>query len=464
MESGDLSNRNQRREPKGVSGWGKVGIIAGGGMLLFIFTVAMYLNWTGILPAANRLNTVRAEYAKSGAPQSMADVEKIYNVPDEKNAALILDYLAAPQGMKTRIELPISGKKNRGQHTVSWKKFIGDVDRGASRPHFRPKRDFSNPYAILLPEFSLFKWSMVEAMRQAEACVDRGDLAEAERNVKRACILDRWASDQPFMIAVFIRISNAPENLRLVAKLTTFPSDRPEVSRMLTALAQTVGQGIALDDVAAIEAFSFSRLGQVANDPEAWGGSLGGGSSSSSPTVLEKLDQDLFNLALKSQMGRTAMTSSTTQIANDFFREWKRSKDIDGAFKASNVAMSGANPNHLTRTLGNILPMVTGGLGGSLDTKRTIYAQMITIAQWLRKGIPTGLDLSKLKATDLPNGLRYDVLNNPIMVVTSGGELRIYSYGPDGKDDMGGSKDMCLALTLPSLANGLDGGRKKVSL
>lgn len=447
-ESASMRSPKQPSGAKALSSWGKVGIIAGGGMALFLFSVAIYLVWTGILPAANRLTSVQTAYAASGAPQSIADVEKIYNVPDEKNAALILDYLAAPHGTKTRIEFPLAGKKGGERYSVSWKKFIADVDRAASRPHFRPKRNFSNPYGILLPEFSLFRWSMVEAMRHAESCLDRGDLKEAEKFVERACLLDLWASDQPFLIAGYIRISNVPENLRLVGKLATFPSDRPEVSRMLTALVQTARRAFRIDDAAAIEAFSFSRLGEIANDPEAWGGSLVGGTSTSSTSAFEKVDQELFGLALKSPMGRAAMISSTTQIANDFFREWKRSKNIDGAFSASNAAMASVTPNHLTKIIGTVLPMVTAGFGGALESKPEIYAQMIEIAQWLRKGNLTGLDFSELKATDLPSALRYDVLNNPITVVKSGGELRIYSYGPDGKDDMGSAKDMGFSVQL----------------
>lgn len=436
---------------KGLSGWTKVGIIAGGGMVLFFFAVFMYLNSTGILPAANRLGRVRAEYAASGAPQTMGDVEKLYGVPKEDNAALILDYVAGTKGTKTRIEFPLAGKKGGERYTVSWKEFVNDVDRAASRPHFRPKREFDNPYSILLPEFSLFRGAMGEFLRQAEASVEKGDFTNAERHVVRACHIDRWSTDQPFLIAKIVRINGVADNLRLVGKLVSLPPGRPEPTRMIGHLKAAAERRLEVADVAAVETFALSRVGEILAEPgnsslyTPYAGTSGVGA-----TPLTALEDRAFEFAAKSSLGITAITSLSLEVAAKYHDTWKKSRDLDKAFDDGGKALLKHGDNRLVKAMGNILPMVTGsGVNDSIEVRPRIHAQILEIAQWVyNQRLNSKFDLATLSASGLPSALRYDVLGNPITVVKSGNELRIYSFGADRSDDGGGSKDTGFSILL----------------
>jgi len=451
MGFGEAEQDPPKRSMKGngLSGWGKVGIIAGGGMALFFFAVFMYLNSTGILPAANRLSSARSKYTASGAPQTIADIEKLYVVPDDLNAALILDYLSGTKGTRTRIEFPLAGKKGGERFTVSWKQFVADLDRAASRPNFRPKRDFSNPYSILLPEFSLFRGAMAECFRQAEACVEKGDFAGAEKFVLRAGLIDRWSSDQPFLIAKIVRINGVIDNRRLVGILASLPPGRSEVSRIIAHLKRFADRPVAIEDVAAIEAFSISRLGEIMKEPGN-DGLLTSYSSGSSATPTSWLDDQAFAIAGKSPLGEAAISALSTEVGAEFYKEWKKTRDLDKAFDAGGRVLTAFGDGRIVQTMANILPSVSGsGVTKSLNLRPKIQTQLLSIAEWLyaQKSRPS-FDVSKLTASDLPANLQFDVLNNPITVVRSGKELRIYSFGVDGTDDMGGSKDAALTIFL----------------
>lgn len=446
----------QSMKGTGLSGWGKVGLITGGGMALFFFATFMYMNSTGILPAANRLSSARAKYIASGAPQTIADVEKIYAVPDDLNAALILDYLSGTKGTRTRIEFPLAGKKGGERFSVSWKQFVADVDRAAGRPHFRPNRDFSNPYSILLPEFSFFRGAMSEFFRQAEASIEKGDFAEAEKHVARACLIDGWSTDQPCLIAKIVRINGVSDNLRFVGILASLPPGHQEVSKIIGRLKAAAQRPVQVADVAAMEAFSLSRVGEVLSEPgnsdmySMYSASSLSGGTGGSP--LAKLEDRAFEYAARSSFGNAAVSSHSLEVAFAYYDSWKRSKDLDKAFAEGSQALLKSGDTRLVKVMANILPMVTGsGVNDIIDVRPNIHAQILDIASWIyRQKSSERIKLDTLKAEDLPGPLRYDILGNPIVFVKSGNELRIYSYGVDKADDGGGSKDTGFSIRLGS--------------
>ncbi len=428
---------------KGLSGWTKVGIIAGGGMGLFLFGAAMYLNWTGILPAANRLSSVQAAYKASGAPKSIAEIQELYVVPDDQNAALILTYLADQSGLRTSIEFPLGGKTGTGRPTVSWKKFVSDIDQAANRLHFRPKRDFSNPYAILLPEFALMKWGGAECFRQAAAAVERNDFQEAERYVRRATLLDRWVTDQPFLIGKIVRPFGVPEFGRFIDKLLDQPP-RPEITRLLEMLKEITDRKMDIQPVAAIEAYSMSQIGGMMDDPAEWGVPFSTSPTSSSGSAMAAFEQKAFGFAMRSPMGKPALLSLGTEMGTAFYEEWKKSGDLDKAFDSPHKVLAMSGESQLVATMSRFLPMMTGsGVNENLSIRPKIWSQMLEIALWIdRRRSQTQFDLTRLKASDLPAPLQVDGKGNPIMIVPDGSKVRVYSFGADGNDDLGGAKDV----------------------
>lgn len=418
-------------------------------MALFVFASVMYLNASGVLPAASRLNAARSSYEASGAPKSVEEMETLYLISEDQNAASILSYLPGKDGARTRIEFPSLGKKSNERYSITWKQFAQDIDRAANRKHFRPKRDFTNPYGILLPEYMFFRGGMRECLSQAVGDLDLGDLSAAEQNVKRAVCLDQWSTDQPFLIGKLVRLQGSPQYFELVGKLVDSAPSQAAVLRMLKSLETAANRDLEMGDVGKVEAFATSRITEEPDYVEACGGSVIGGSKGSN-SLLKEAEAKLFGYVLKSSLGQAALVSRTYTLADDFYREFKSSQDLDKAFAAYDKSLKPGDGSRLTEFLAALLPMVSGSsMNDSILSRRAINAQLIAIARWvyLQKE-KSDISLTSLTAAQLPTSLQFDSLNNPIRILRSGNELRIYSFGTDGADDLGGSKDIGFSLQL----------------
>ncbi len=432
---------------KGFSFWGKVGLIAGAGLCLVAFGGVMYLNSTGILPAASRLEEARAAYESSGAPKSAAELEALLKVPDDKNAARILNYITGTEGMEQNLELPLTGKTGE-KYTISWTKFIADVDRAKSMPHFRPDRDYSNPFSIVFPEFTVFRGAIRELFSQAVQAVESRNFGQAESCLKRIAIIDRWFVDQPSLFAKLMGVQGSKYDMELVGRLVDIPPGQPAVAHVLNTLITKTERDLDLATVAKVEAFSLSRLENLCEELDSGLGFPGAGSTSTPTSPVSEIESRAFEYALKSSLGRKALATKGYDVAGDFYREWMRTKDLQKAFAACDDSFPATNQTPFSSYLGGVLPIL-GVANLSALNRFSISAHLYRTALWLykRKSDPK-FDLAKISSQDLPKELQIDPMNNPIRLTRSGNELRIYSFGVDGKDDGGFSKDTGFSVQL----------------
>lgn len=431
---------------KGFSFWGKVGLIAGAGLCLVAFGGVMYLNSTGILPAANRLNNARAAYESSGAPKSAAELEALFKVPDDKNASRIFAYLTNAEGMDQNLQFPRTGKKGE-KYTISWSKFIADVDRAKAMPHFRPKRDFTKPYSIIYPEFAILQGAISELFSQAAEAIESGNLAQAEICVKRIATLDGWFVDQPIRFGILLRLLGAQDDLKFVGNLVNAPAGKPEVVQILRKLISVAERKLDLASVAKAEAFSFTCLENLREELFSDLTSPGAGSSSTAPTSVSEIESRAFEYVLKSSLGRKALATKGFEVAADFYQEWARTTDLGKAYDACDHSISTSDQTPLSKFLGGVLPLFTSSRLSILEF--SITAHLYRTALWLYecKGDPN-FNLAKISAQDLPKELQVDPMNNPIRVKRRGNELMIYSFGVNGIDDGGSSKDTVFSVQL----------------
>lgn len=442
MTESGLSSET-RPKSKGLSFGGKVGVIAVSGFFLVAFGVVMYFNSTGILPAARRLGAARAAYESSGAPKSAAELEAMFQVPADKNAAVILHYISGDEGLNQSLELPLTGKTGE-KITVRWSKFIADVERAKSMPHFRPKRDFSNPHSILFPEFRPLRGATRELLAQAVRALENGDLANAEICVNRLGVIDGWLVDQPDLMAKIIRSPGTKFDMELVGALVRVPAGQPAVGRMLKTLNALAERSLELESVAKFKAFSLSRLEDFSKGLETY---ISPSAMSMSPSPVAEVETTAFKYMLKSSLGRAAIDSKGYDVGREFYQEWEQSKDIERTFNACSKAFPVSDRTPLSKWLGCLIPTFGGGEFSTLH-RCSIGSHLYRTARWIykHKG-DSRVNLASLTTRDLPKELQIDPLKNPIRVTRSGNELRIYSFGVDGTDNLGGAKD--IGFTVP---------------
>lgn len=435
--------------------WTKAALITGCGMMVVGFPVVMFLNSTGVIPAASTLEFEERNLIDSGAMVSPRDVERAYGVPENQNAATILSYLTGPEGRNTSIEFPLDPeRKPRARYSVSWERFLADIDRVSERPHFRPSRDFRDPYRISLTELEHFRNSFAELARQAMADLEERDFEGAEAHVRRLCTLDKWSTDQPFYSSKFLRISSLIPWRELIGRVAVSPPGRPEPKRILESFKTSLARKIEMDSLAEFQAYSLSRAADVLFESSDFSRYLLSGGIALPTTAyispLEEFETKAFACALISPLGGRALRARSYAVANKFYREWKRTRNLEIAYgEAHKVAQAGGK-NRLVEFVSNVMPTTGyGELPVWIKSGPKIGLQFVEIALWIheRRKDPT-FNLSKLKVSDLPASLRTDDLGKPISIARSGDTLLIYSFGFDAKDDRAGKRDLVLPIPL----------------
>lgn len=416
---------------RAISGWAKVALVFGSGVLLVSAAVIPYLTINGFLPAASQLWDAKARYRESGAPVTTKEALAVYQVPKELNAALVVSNLSTADPFAGHPRSTPPEEERAKVRKKIWSRLVDSIDRYGLLPHYRPisygvefedRPDLIGGYNDQM-EFRSLQRALLEAALES---LSTKRYEQTLQFVERAIIVERWGMDRPTLINKLIRLRNHTVYWELLGQIAENLEAFPKLDQSLKSLEKAEDADLRLDEVAKLQAFVITRFGADLNRFDKL-----------EEAVLEfrkgrkttaDFGDQLFAKIASSRVGKSAFYAQSLELGNELYRAWAKTKDFERAMTAAKRKQD-TRPNTEFQRLYAYLGLGLGtpggtGLNKALYERSAFTKRLIKIASIVGKIKRTNRRTFKL--SDLPEDLRTDIQGRGLQVRVVGNELRIY--------------------------------------
>lgn len=414
-----------------------------GGSLVCCLGVTIPL-WT-ILNGGDNLDRAVADYRRQGLPWTAKELEPDSPVPDVENAAPTLN----------RAFIMFNSTKFSGEaseaitmvnegNTAGAEAIVGHygpelalAKQAAQLPRADFHKDWDLGPEVLFPELSSLK-SLVRLLAvRAVVEARRGAVAASNSDLKDAWALSRLTGQGPTLIHLILQIAQRALVLSAVEQATTAYKDKPAALASLKALLTKLTDEPNFQH--GIRGEAYMGLVILRNGPvfrSRLTHDIGSDNSPLPPINSRQLRRTGAPNGLIERFTGGKLLKSYVQLDKMAQKDAGNTAQLDADLKAFDVELM--KDNGLTAFYRNLILPVYSNVGQAMPEDRARKLTVTALVDAVLQHAQTGHYPAKI--SDIPGTWLDPFDGKPLRLKAKGESIRIYSVGPDLKDNGGLSR------------------------